>query len=100
MAELKAGGLAILIKSYNPGNTGKSVTTEFIVQPMEYVDTPSGAVFTNHSGRLCWFITGDVSTELNGVVVKGCAFAHPEQLLPIDGEDFKHEGERKKELTI
>lgn len=99
MSELRAGGLAILIKTYYPGNAGKSVTTEFIVRSMEFVDTPSGEVFTNHSGRDCWYITGDVWTELNGVTVSGFAFAHPEQLMPIDGDDFSHEDERQKELS-
>lgn len=99
MAELKAGGLAILIKTFVPENAGKSVTTEFMVQHMESLDTPSGEVFTNYSGRACWYITGDVWTELNGVTVTGFAFAHPEQLMPIDGDDFQHEDERQKELT-
>ncbi|MBP2156885.1 hypothetical protein [Erwinia rhapontici] len=99
MAELKAGGLAILIKTYVPENTGKSVTTEFMVQHMESLGTPSGEVFTNYSGRACWYITGDVWTELNGVTVTGFAFAHPEQLMPIDGDDFQGEDERRKELT-
>lgn len=99
MAELKPGGLAILIKTYVPDNTGKSVVTEFTVQPDESFKTPSGEVFTNYSGRTCWYITGDVWTELNDVIVRGYAFAHPEQLMPIDGDDFQHEDERHKELT-
>lgn len=102
MAELKAGGMAIIIDSCTTEEIGRCITTERLCQPGEIVLTP-----TVHRARVpsekCWMVTGNVSAggTLGGKIshITGWAFYPPDLLMPIDGEDFQHEDERQKELT-
>lgn len=89
MIELKAGGLAIIIKSRFPENVGKVVTTSnFIGQSELY-------------GTYCWKVIAH--TNLTGTIrpVKEgeSAIAPVFSLMPIDGDDFIKESEREKELS-
>lgn len=87
MAELRAGGLALVIKSTDPDQVGKVVTLIQLVSPGD---------FLFNRKRYVSKATGPV-----WLCEKPDAYVthYPSQLMPIDGDDFQHEDERKKELT-
>lgn len=89
MADLRAGGLAIIIKSRFPENIGKVVKTEKFIGTSEpyYVD--------------CWEVTAisQLTGTLYPVKEGGSAVAPAKSLMPIDGDNFQHEDEQQKELT-
>lgn len=79
MAELKPGGLAMVYglrvyKRHN-GKSAKLLESEI------------------YNGRQVWICEGDFDkTDDLGVF-------YPKNLMPIDGSDFQHEGDHRKELT-
>lgn len=89
MAKLRAGGLALIIKSRFHENMGKVVRTdEFIgVSEPYFVD--------------CWLITAlsPMTGTLYPVKEGDQVVAPVSALMPIDGDDFQHEDEQQKELT-
>ncbi|WP_370426123.1 hypothetical protein AB9Q52_011120 [Pantoea vagans] len=93
MAELRAGGLAIVIKSHSSQNIGK------VVELLEFYGVGQGP----YKGRNdMWFIT-PVSSKLKSQLFPvnpgekcSCPAAF---LMPIDGDDFQHEDEQQKGLT-
>lgn len=89
MAELKPGGLALIIKSRFPENIGKTVKTEKFIGVSE-------TYYVN-----CWEITALslLTGTLMPVEEGDSAIAPAASLMPIDGDDFQHEDERHKELT-
>lgn len=103
MAELRAGGLAIIIKSNAaPSDIGKTVTLVKLLRPGDLYESEDNGELYRHSDNInAWLVRGDCTLMCNGEAVKiGFALYAPPALLPIDGDDFQHEGERKKELSI
>lgn len=89
MAELKAGGLALVIKSRFPENIGKVVKTDKFIGISEpyFVDCWQVTALSFMAGTLYPAREGD------------SAVAPAHALMPIDGDDFQHEDEQKKDLT-
>ena len=103
MAELKAGGLAIIIRSHaSPCDLGKTVTLVKLLRPGDIYDPEDNGELYRHADNInAWLVRGDCTLMCNGEAVKiGFALYSTRALLPIDGDDFQHENERKKELTI
>lgn len=88
MAELRAGGLAIIIKSRFKGNIGKVVKTDRFIGVSEPYNVN------------CWSVTAICDLQgTSGPLKKGLSGVAPSHsLMPIDGEDFSHEKESEKEL--
>ncbi|MBV4365896.1 hypothetical protein [Erwinia phyllosphaerae] len=87
MSELKAGGLALVIRSSKQELIGRCVTLIELLSPGPFIYQGKRHIFkANGVGWLC---------DLEEYLV----IFRPSQLMPIDGEDFSHEGERQKELT-
>ncbi|QDX29531.1 hypothetical protein [Dickeya poaceiphila] len=93
MAELRIGGMAIIVYSINHENIGR------VVNLFEFL----GAVdYGPHKNRNDIWRVNSTNSPLYGV--KG--IIQPGQnckcpgawLMPIDGDDFTHEDEREKEL--
>lgn len=99
MAELRAGGLAIFIAG--PAELiGLVVITERFVQSGEMVILPSGRRFRN-GGSPRWLVNNEriYVTMNDGSIINDYSLCFSHWLMPIDGEDFSHEDERKKELS-
>lgn len=97
MAELKAGGMALVFglkKSIH--NNGKSVRLLEIIQPKSDFTTPDGDIGFHHDDSAGWVCRGNI-VSINGDA--GWAIFDAKNLMPIDGDDFQHEDERQKELT-
>lgn len=85
MAELRAGGLALVIKSVNQELVGRVVTLVGLLNPGSFTHKGDRHFFkSNGVGWLC-------------EVEEGIVVFRPGQLMPIDGDDFSHEDERQKE---
>lgn len=97
MAELKAGGLAIIVKSRVGENVGKTVILTRHLGVMK-----GNTMNVSHDS---WEVKSANGEKLKGYLPDGsvvswtCVFCPSAWLLPIDGDDFQHEDERKKELT-
>lgn len=81
MAELRAGGLAIIIRSRFPENVGKTV------------------ILIKFMGEGEWELTAlsDLKGTLYPVRAGDSCVGLSQNLMPIDGDDFSNEDERKKE---
>lgn len=99
MAELRAGGLAIIVGG-NPETFGVVVTTERLVPHGDRISLPNGRRFSN-GGSTRWLVHCDrlVITLSNGSTLDDYCLMFPHWLMPIDGDDFTHEDEREKELV-
>ncbi|ASC12963.1 hypothetical protein ACEQ9C_00010 [Klebsiella pneumoniae] len=93
MAELRAGGLAIIIRSPFPENVGRVVKLVACIGEKNH-----------QSGRgVYWEVeaTAELAAELAGTpwrVKPGSAcMVLAKNLMPIDGDDFSNEDERQKE---
>lgn len=79
MAELKAGGLALVyglkIDKRHNGKSAKLLMSEI------------------YKGSQVWICEGDFDKSDH------LGIFYPQNLMPIDGDDFQHEDERQKELT-
>lgn len=87
MAELRAGGMALIINSPFPENVGKAVR---LVKFMGFDESLSGYVWkltalSELTGTLYPVKAGDLCTGLS------------KNLMPIDGYDFSNEDEHQKE---
>lgn len=98
MAELKPGGLAIVIAG---PQSGACVSTEVYVNPGQEFDLPDGRKAYNGTALHAWFCTGRVKPKVQTKHknLTGFALFTSEMLLPVDGEEIQHEDERNKELT-
>ena len=108
MSELRVGGLAIIIRSSVPEEVGKTVTCLQSVAPgCDYAPPQTrGEKFCwPKDYPQAWMVSGDIRTECCWTKKKGSFFVDgwgiytSDQLMPIDGEDFSHEGEHQKELS-
>ncbi len=87
MSELRVGGLALVIRSVNQDLIGRVVTLIDLLKPGYFTHNGERHLFkANGVGWLC-------------EIEEGIVIFRPSQLLPIDGGNFSHEGEREKELT-
>ncbi|MBX4661171.1 hypothetical protein [Klebsiella michiganensis] len=89
MAELRAGGLAIIIRSRFPENVGKVVKLVACVGEINHL-----------LGRgIYWEI--EAMSELAGTLWRvksgSTSMAQAKSLMPIDGDDFSNEDEHQKE---
>lgn len=107
MAELKAGGLALVLDDIVPENIGKCVTLIRRLEPLDHFTTPDGRRGMMPSGYgVGWLCSGDLicigtlSRSKLDFKVKGWAIIPPKYLMPIDGDDFQREVEQQKELSI
>ncbi|CAM6945230.1 hypothetical protein ACQLNC_002998 [Klebsiella michiganensis] len=89
MAELRAGGLAIIIRSRFPENVGKVVK---LVACVGEINHPLGR-------GVYWEL--EAMSELAGTLWRvksgSTGMAQAKNLMPIDGDDFSNEGERQRE---
>lgn len=103
MAELKPGGLALIIDSNKSSDIGKCVTCVQVVPARGSFKSPQGRPSVNCSDHKCWMVTGDVVSKMGKEspvwAGNGWALYPPQYLMPIDGDDLQHEDERQKELT-
>lgn len=98
MAELRAGGMALVIASGNKNEIGKSVTLIRKVLSGEFHQFPNGSSYAmnTNTGQSMWVVSGDVSiytSKPSG----GMSIFPAKSLMPIDGDDFSNEDERQKE---
>lgn len=92
MADLKAGGLAIVISSPIAKNVGR------VVELIEFWGIFKSR-FTGEEGP-AWKVKSETPMTLpNGKPSDLTGLIFSKKLLPIDGDDFQHEDERQKELT-
>ncbi|MDM3050921.1 hypothetical protein OGV87_09965 [Citrobacter sp. CK183] len=87
MAQLRAGGLALIIKSQFPENVGKTVR---LIKFTGFDETLGGDTW--ELTALSW-LTG----TLHPVKVGGLCIGLSKNLMPIDGDDFSNEDEYQKE---
>ncbi|HHH2563033.1 TPA: hypothetical protein ACPZVD_000367 [Klebsiella pneumoniae] len=89
MAELRAGGLAIIIRSRFPENVGKTVRLVRFI----------GEVHQSTGYGIYWEVIALAGLAGTRKRVKpGLAgMAQSKNLTPIDGDDFSNEDERQKE---
>lgn len=96
MAELKAGGLAVIIKSRLPDNVGKTVT---LVRHI--------GVMQSHASKKeydSWLVKSCGASKLTGYLPDGSVvswyevFTPSSWLMPIDGEEFQQEDSEQREL--
>jgi len=108
MAELRTGGLAIIIRSSVTEEVGKVVTCLQVVTPGSNYAPPqtNGEAFCwPESYPTAWMVSGYIKTRCQWTRKKGYFWVEgwgiytPDQLMPIDGDDFQHEKEWQKELT-
>lgn len=87
MSELRAGGLALVIRSTNKELIGRCVTLIELLSPGPFM----------YQGKRHFFKASGVGwlCDLEECVV----IFRPSQLLPIDGGDFSQDDERQKEVT-
>lgn len=99
MSELKAGGLAMVVGG-NPELFGMEVRTVRLVMPGEVANGPDGRKARNVV-RPKWMCTDSriITPLADGSSLDGWGFFWINHLMPIDGEDFCNEDERKKELS-
>lgn len=101
MAELRAGGLAIVIGAGINSKCLIGHTVELVefVSAVSWV-SPAGQPKFFNPGRGRWLINkpGLTMTLSNGQKVKSFALLLPQYLMPIGDEDFSHEKESEKNL--
>lgn len=99
MAELRAGGLAIIIGG-DPEASGTVVTTVKFV-PAGVTESLPGNKKINNGGSGRWLIHSDkICVRLkDGSILDDWSLCFASHLMPIDGDEFRHEDELQKELT-
>lgn len=104
MAELRAGGMALIIRSTEPSDVGKCVTLVSLIEPeMDFV-SPSNIQCTSGKTTSSWLVVGDVYAEakepydLPKSDLYGWGLYKVNSLLPIDGEDFSDEDIYEKDI--
>lgn len=103
MAELRAGGMALIIDSATPEEIGRCVSLIRLIPVNSSFTSPVHERPSNNGGDIpAWLVTGNVEAKLGkGAPLwagKGWALYPPQYLIPIDGDDFSNEDERQKEL--
>lgn len=98
MAELRAGGMALVIASGNKNEIGKSVTLIRKVLSGEFHQFPNGSSYAmkTNTGQSMWVVSGDVSIYTSKPS-SGMSIFPSSHLMPIDGDEFINEDEHQKE---
>lgn len=96
--ELKAGGLAMVIKSHDGDEVGRCVSLLRLIQPGEFFTAPDGTE-CHHSSKYkpAWLVTGNVNPGTARPWLKGWAVFYPQHLLPIDGDDHQERDQLAKD---
>ena len=97
--ELKAGGLALVVKSTDAEDVGKAVTLVQLIQPGECFMAPNGDYCRNRpENQPGWLVLGDVICRSHGAyIATGWAIFPPANLLPIDGDDHQERDQLAKD---
>ena len=103
MSELRVGGMALIVKAY----TDQSVVGKVV--EIHSTTDKSGSFISPATGkvRFCpcaifekvYVCIGDFHSGSTEAEETGFGLFSRVQLMPIDGEDFSHEDEQRKELT-
>ncbi|HHS9692468.1 TPA: hypothetical protein ACTW9J_002769 [Klebsiella michiganensis] len=100
MAELRAGGMALIIDSATPEEVGRCVSLIKLIPVRGSFTSPQGRPTNNAGENPAWLVTGDVKARLGGDspiwAGNGWALYPSQYLMPIDGDDFSNEDEHKK----
>lgn len=85
--ELKAGGLALVIRSTDLHEVGRTVTLMRLVHPGEEFTAPGGIPCRWRADNpASWLVTGEVQSNMpTGQVFYGWSVFPPTHLMPIDG---------------
>lgn len=101
MAELRAGGLAVVIGCDLNSRPiiGHTVELVELVSSHSWVRSPGNPEFYNRD-KARWLINkpGLTMTLSNGKKVMSYSVLLPEHLMPIGDEDFSHEKESENQL--
>lgn len=89
MAELRAGGLAIIIRSLFPENVGKVVKLGAFAGEINHPDG-HGIYWRIEAISGLTGTLGRIESGFNGLALA-------KNLMPIDGDDFSNEDERQRE---
>lgn len=102
MKGLRAGGLALVIRSTDSHEVGRVVTLIQMVRPGEEFTAPDGIVCRwRPYNPASWLVSGDVQSNMpNGLVFFGWAVFPPTHLMPIDSTDPDKVDERQKEKPV
>lgn len=97
--ELKAGGLALVVKSTDAHEVGRAVTLLQKVTSDDEFTAPDGTVCRWPRGRPdSWLVDGDVQCNMpGGSVFYGWAVFPPSHLMPIDGDDHQERDQLAKD---
>lgn len=100
MAELRAGGLALVTRGEYSGCV---VVTEEPVRPGALFKAPNGLIYTAVGDVPAWLCTGSIkASPVDGTIASGkldgFALFRETALIPIGDEDFSHEKESEKQL--
>ncbi len=100
MAELRAGGLALVTRGQYSGCV---VVTEELILPGALFKGPNGLAYTSAGDVAAWLCIGSVkaqpvdATQAAGKL-DGFALFRERSLMPIGDEDFSHEKDSEKQL--
>lgn len=93
MAQLRPGGMALIIGGKEKELIGLCVTTEEFISPGstshgKYAD---GCPVMNCLSSSKWVVTNSIigTPDADGVISKGWALVSAGHLLPIDGDDYQ-----------
>ncbi|EKS0266623.1 TPA: hypothetical protein ACH1T0_004686 [Klebsiella pneumoniae] len=104
MAELRAGGMALIIDSATSEEIGRGVQAVSLIPVRGSFKSPHGRPSNNGGDIPAWLVTGNVVAKLGKESPQwagnGWALYPPQYLMPIDGDDFSNEGERQKERSM
>jgi hypothetical protein len=97
--ELKAGGLALVIRSTDAHEVGRAVTLLRIITPGETFTAPDGTLCRwRRDNPASWLVTGDVQCNMpSGDVFFGWCVFPPTHLMPIDGDDHQEPDQLTKD---
>lgn len=98
--ELKAGGLALVIKAFCHTDIGKCVTLVQVVQPGESFTAPDGTHCRwRENYPPCWLVAGDIlaANDSEGRNFYGWGMFEPCALMPIDGDDHQEPDQLAKD---
>lgn len=104
MSELRAGGVALIIRSLDPSDVGKCVTLISVIDAGEDFVSPSGLKCHSGKSKSSWLVTGDICAEAREphrhpkCDFYGWGLYEADRLMPIDGEDFSDEDIYEKDI--
>lgn len=87
--ELKSGGLALVVRSTDLHEVGRTVTLLRLVNPDEEFTAPDGVLcWWRECNPAAWLVAGEVQSNMpGGQVFYGWAVFPPTHLMPLDGDE-------------